>query len=371
MNSPVAEKQIPLLARVLAFGLALLLVLGVPLSLLAFDGWRVVFNPPLLKRVLADEAVNHDLLPVALEWFSHRRAQERVTQGEALTGLREPDIVLLMSFLDREDWRQIKAEVLPPDIVGAWVTTTVDGAYAWLDSADRVPQITWEIQPFKDRVNSEHGVNAIVIAYDNLPPCTQTEIDDFQARLAAAPSGAEVLYNLCEFPAPWHEDQFNDYVSALHKVTDNIPAQFALTRELAQIPDNPQGVGPEWLKQQLRLMRLVGQWAWLAPLALIGLVALLAVRSMRQLGRWVGVPVLIGGLLALLPTLVYRSLITGLLSVGALSEVPELVIQEATRAILRLAAAVFQPLLIQAVIFMLLGVGLVIWYRFRRPAAQA
>jgi hypothetical protein len=44
-----------------------------------------------------------DLIPVALEWFSGSRAQARVDSGEALTGINEPDVVLLMSFLDRND----------------------------------------------------------------------------------------------------------------------------------------------------------------------------------------------------------------------------------------------------------------------------
>ncbi|MEK6575503.1 MAG: hypothetical protein AABZ58_14430, partial [Chloroflexota bacterium] len=85
-------------AKVLAFLLALVLVVIIPLALLAFDVYHVAFNPPLMKRVLSDEVVNHDLIPVSLEWFSDRRAQERIASGEALTGVDEPDIVLLMSF---------------------------------------------------------------------------------------------------------------------------------------------------------------------------------------------------------------------------------------------------------------------------------
>ncbi|MCC7361674.1 MAG: hypothetical protein IT317_19475 [Anaerolineales bacterium] len=350
--------------------LAFLFVLVLPLALLAYNVGRVVFSPPLIKRVVADEVINSELLPIVLEWFSQRRAQERVDMGEALTGITEPDIVLLLSYMDRADWRNVKTEVLTAEILAGWVTDTVDATYAWIDTSDRVPPITWSLQPFKTRVLSEHGVAAIVIAYDNLPPCQQAEIDDFLARQAAVPAGTEVLYNLCHFPKPWEEDQFNDYVNALEDVVANIPATFALTRELQQSGDDTQGVGPEVLKQYLRLIRLLYVWAWVVPLVLWLLILTLGVRTAPQLGRWGGVPLVLGGLLAVLPAVLYAVLITSLLAAGPLSEVPPVVRTEATRAILRLAAEVFRPMLIQAIILTGVGLLLALLLFKRQPATQ-
>lgn len=361
MASPETSQRKPASGclRVTAFLVALLLVLTIPLSLFLFDLGKAVFNVPLVKQIVTDEVINSDLIPLALEWFSDRRAQERVDLGEALVGIDEPDVVLLMSFLDRSDWKQIKAEVLPDEILAEWVSVTVDGVYAWIDSPYRVPQIIWQMQTFKDRVNSEHGVNCIVIAYSNLQPCTQVEIQDFQSRLAAAPAGTDVLYNLCAFPDPWHEDQFNDYVASLQDVVNNIPPSFALTEELAQVEDTA-GVGPETLKQTLRMIRFLAGIAWLLPLALLLLLVVLIVRSLTSLGRWLGMPLIAGGILTLLPALAYRRVITTFLAAGPLSETPELIRQEATRAILRLAAEVFRPLLFQATAIVLLGLALTI-----------
>jgi hypothetical protein len=354
-----ARKGPGFLARALALLLAILFILALPLALLAFDTGRVVFNPALVKSIVADEVVNHDLIPVGLEWFSDRRAKERVEKGEALVGEEEPDVVLLMSFLDREDWRTIKDEVLTPEVLTGWVSDTVDGTYAWIDSQDAVPQITWTAQPFKDRVNSEHGRKAILVAYEKLPPCTQAEIEDFEERLDDADPDEEVLYNLCEFPDPYREDQISDYANAVQNVVDNIPDEFPLTRELQNSGVDPQGAGAEALKQQLRLLRLLASLAWLLPVVLIVLVTALAVRSVRGWTRWWGIPLLAGGLLALLPALVYGPLITSLLASGPLSETPDLVRVETTRAITRLAGAIFQPMLIQAAIITAAGIVLV------------
>ncbi len=360
-KKPTSAKEAPFLVKGLAFILALLLVVGLPLFLLVFDVWRVVFNPPLIKNFITYEVVSSDLIPVGLEWFSDRRAQERVQKGEALTGIDEPDIVLLMSFLGREDWRAIKKELLTDEFLTHIVSVTVDGTYAWIDSTDRVPQITWELNPLIDRLDSEHGVNGIVIAYDNLPVCTQKEIDDYLYRLSLVPPGVEVLYNLCQFPQPWHDDQFSDYKNALFKVVANVPQQFALTDELSRVADQG-GIGPDALKGQLILIRTLGNLAWLLPLVLLLLIVAVIVRSLKTLSRWVGLPLLVGGFLALLPTLVYRWLIVNVLATGALSETPEIIKPEVIRVITRAADEIFKPMMLQAIVIMVLGLGLLLWY---------
>ncbi|MBN2148675.1 MAG: hypothetical protein JW726_14910 [Anaerolineales bacterium] len=364
-----AQKSSSGCLKTVALIVAVLLVVALPISLFAFDLGRAIFNVELVKRIITDEVVNSDLIPVALEWYSDRRAEERVATGEAMTGISEPDVVLLMSYLDRDDWREIKSEVLPAEILTEWTSVTVDGVYKWIDTNDRVPQITWKMQTFKERVNGQHGSNCIVITFKNLEPCTQEEIEDFQSRLAAAPSGTEVLYNLCNFPDPWHEDQFNDYLASLQDVVNNIPNEFALTEELAQVEDTA-GVGPEALKQTLRSIRFWAGIAWLVPLALALILAALVVRSLEGLGRWIGFPLMVGGVLTLLPALTYRWLITNILAAGPLSETPELVMQEATRSILRLAAEVFRPLMWQALVLILVGLALAVFALLRRRSAK-
>jgi hypothetical protein len=359
-HTHAAEKQTPIALRVIAFIFVILLVISLPLAVLAVDTGRVVFDRVYVKSVVTDEVVNSYLLPALMEWYSEDRAQERVDRGEALTGITEPDIAKLISFMKADDWQQVKVELLTNEILTEWTGVAVDGTYDWIDSQDKVPQIAWAMQNLKDRLNSEHGINCIVIAFNRLPPCGPTEIADLEARLAAAPPGTEVLYNLCNFPDPWHEDQFNDYKNSLADVVKEVPPLFNLTRELENTADK-EGIGPEAIKQELRTIRFWMQWAWVIPLALLLLVILLAVRSRKTLANWLGAPLLVAGVLTLLPALVYRPLITSLLASGPLSEVPDVVITETTRIALRIADAIFMPMLILAVIILLLGLGLTIW----------
>ncbi len=346
--------------RFITFILAILLIVTLPLSLLVFNVGRVVFDRDLVKGVVTEIVTQSDLIPVGLAWFSESRAQARVEAGLAQPGTLEPDVLQLMAFLDADDWRAIKGEVLTDEILAAWVAVAVDGVYDWIDSDERVPQIAFDMQPFKARVGDEPGLRSVEIVYEALPACSEAQIEDFKQRLSAAPPGTEVLYNLCRFPDPWREDQFSDYLDSLDAVVNSVPATFDLTGEVAQA-ENPAGVGPEAIKAQLRLLKSVYWVALFVPLGLLALIWLFGARSLDRLGRWWGTPLTLGGLIALIIALVYRPVVTGVLAAGPLSEVPQDIQQEAIQAVLRLAEEVFQPLLIQSlVIVVLIGLGLVL-----------
>jgi hypothetical protein len=348
------------IAKILAFILVLVFIIVLPLSLLVFNTGRVLFTPELVKQVITDEVVNSDLIPIGLEWYSERQAETRQASVDPQTGLAEPDILLLISFLDRDDWREIKEEALTDLILTEWVSSFVDDVYEWIDGEDNVPQVYLTLSSFKERVSSEHGVNAILIAYNNLQPCTQAEIDDFQARLDSVSPGSFVAYNLCIFPEPWREDQFNDYVNSLNGLVAQVPSEFAFTEELTQVQDTEQVVGAEKIKSLLRLVRTLAQVSWLIPLGVLVLILILVVRSLKSLGRWWGFPFLVGGLVTLLPAIIYRWLITTLIGFSVLSETPEIILEEVTRTISRLASEIFQPMLYQTIVIVGAGILLII-----------
>jgi len=322
------------LGKFLAFIFAILLVVALPIVVLGYDVGRVIFDQPTVTKITTEIVTESDLIPLGLNWYSETQAERRYASGAAEAWVGEPDIVQLISFMDTEDWRKIRWEVLPNEILEKWVASTVDGVYVWVDSEETVPQVTWDMTDFIKRVDSEHGLTAITTAYNALPPCTDEQIADFKSRLAAAPAGTKVLYNLCQFPDPWKQDQFGDYQESLEDVVANIPKQFNLT--------------------------------------LLVLIALLAVRSLRSLGLWWGVPLMLSSLFILISGLAYRAIIVGILSAGVLSEVPPLIMEEAMKGILKVAKIIFSPMVWQGVIILAVGVVLFVVGRLKKakPAAE-
>jgi len=289
--------------------------------------------------------------------------------GEAQTALTEPDTLKALQFPTLENWRQIKSIVLPNRFLETWVSVTLDGLYAWIDTRDPLPNIVLDLKPWKDYNRSPYGEQAIQIVYDSLPPCQQADIDDFLKRLLAASPGQEVLYNLytpCMFPDPWRPDQNQDYLNERDKIIDTAPNFFALTQELARV-EKESGVGAENIKQQIRLFRTLAQFSIIVPFIVLLLLVLLAWRSRFDFARWLGVPILAGGILSLLPTLVYQPVINAALITGPMSEVPPQVQTEFTRAFGVLLAEIFNPMLLQSAMILLIGLNITALGLFVKP----
>jgi hypothetical protein len=357
-----------ILAKVIAFLMIIVLMVSLPLSILLYNVGRVVFTPPLVKEILTEIVVDSDIISVGLQWFAEQRSEQRYQDGTSIALQDEPDILDVLSFVDIDGWQTIREEILPDDILADWVSAIVDGVYTWIDSEARLPVIVWDMQPFKQQVRSPHGANAVQRLYDALPLCSEDEIADFKSRLTGALPGMEVLYNLCQFPDSFGKDQIADYHASLILIVDFIPDFIDMTGELENIEDT-QAVGPLAIKAQLLFLRSIMQLAPFIPVVLLLLILVLAIRSLAELGRWWGIPLIITAALLVILTAFYRAMIISVLSLGPMSEVPPLVLDEAIGGILQLAAEIFHPMMWQSIAILVLGLLLFIVGLVLKPRA--
>jgi len=334
--------------------LSVLLVLTSLVAVFGYDVWRVAFNPPLVKQMLADEILNSPLVPRVLEDMSIRRAQERVESGESLSGVNEPDIQLLLSYVGYEEWAEIKELIITEDFVTHLVSVSVDGMYTWIDTDEPVPLFVWDMRELKERLVGQQGEDAIMIAYEQMPECTPEEVADFTSRLAAMPPGVEVLYNLCQFPEPWEEDQIDDYIHALIDINQNIPDDYDFNQMLGS--GMLSGGSLAAVKIFLLMVRFVGHWGWIVPLVLLLLILVIGVRSWDNLGRWLGIPLLISGALIVGTVLLVKPPLLAMLTNAISSQMTDLLREEVQASFTRLSDHVFQPILLQGAI--ILGVGI-------------
>mgnify|MGYP000860863934 FL=1 len=339
--------------------ISILFVISLLLTVSGFDLYRVMFDSTRVKDLLFSEIRETNLVPAVLENFSLKRANERIATGEALSGVSEPDIPLLLSFMQMEDWIRIRDLLLEDEFVSHLVSVSVDGTYAWIDSKDLIPQIVWRMDPLKEALVGEPGRQSIMVGYDSLPQCTEEQMADFTARLAASPPGVEVLYNLCAFPPPWEDDQIDDYTNALIDVNNNIPIEYSFSSML----ENNQVVSTKsvaLLKSLLKGIRFFGQWGWVVTLLLLGLIILVTRRSFKRMCGWIGVPLVVSGGVLLVQYLLSKGLIYQWLMGLILSQTSDMVRQEVAASLTRLAAEVNRPLLLQLLIILVLGIGLLV-----------
>jgi len=355
------------IGKVLAFVVVCLFVITLPLSIFVFDVGSVLFDAPRVKAILTDVFIDSDLIPVGLQWYAEQRARAYASD-EDQNVQSNPNVLVLLEHVELDGWREIRQAVLPDPILESWITVSVDEFYTWLDSDALLPDIVWDLAPFKEQVASPAGSDAVQVVFDSLPPCTDEQISAYKARLAAAPPGVDVPYDLCRFPDPWFADQVSDYHASLGIVLEQIPDTLDLAAELP--PDAlASGMKIDQLKLQLQLMRSAMRWAPLWPAILILLVLALPVRSLRELGRWWGIPLMIGGGGVVAIGLIRGSLMLTLMSFGPLSDLPMLVRTEILNAFSYMMSGVLRPMLWQGCVLLFLGLVLLVVGVLVKPAS--
>lgn len=342
-----------LIARFIALLIAAILVIALPLSLLLFDTGRVLFNPLVVTNVITEFVTQSDLIPVGMASLAEQRTQEQTAPEDG-----GPNIMAWLRFLSVNDWSAIRWELLPDELLVEWVQATVDGVYTWLDNDTRLPEIVWDLQPFIDRVDSNHGAKAIAIIIDALPPCSEEQVAAIIASMVTT-GETPMPEVLCRLPSPWFKEQINIFSLGLNQLAADLPGTFSLTNSLNRA-QNSNSQGFEKVKSIGLLARSMTRMAALIPLVLLVLILIFAVRSLKTLGRWWGYSLTLGGLLAFILAQVYRPFVTTALVTGPLNKVPAQIQEDVLAGIMQLVHSIFSPLQKQAVIVLVLGLLLII-----------
>jgi hypothetical protein len=171
----------------------------------------------------------------------------------------------------------------------------------------------------------------------------------------------------CEPPEPLRGVVVNATAGALRLLGQNLPVRLAIVDQGFEDTDKLMQT-----KEQVRLLRFVARWGILVSLALLGVITVLVVRSWKELSRWWGIPLLLGGLLAFLPVLLGGRLLHLLVSrlTGGLRGLPALA--EMARALVEaIGAAILRAQAWHAAVVAAVGLLLVLLSFIRRREARA
>lgn len=368
-------KVFRLIGKLFALVFAILLVVSIPLAVISYDTGRVVFTPDLVEEISVEIFSGSDVIPEAMRWFSTRQAEEKTREMEGEPGETEPGIVQLIKNLDRDDWIKIQKEILPEDLVREWIRVTVDGVYGWIDNQQASPDIVWDLKPLVSNME-QNGEAVIMIAYNSLEPCTEKEIRELIQKIRTSPPGTEITYDLCrlpmDIPTPeesYGQDQMDGFLSSLQALVFNIPREIDVGKMLSSNSNADPQAALE-TKQQLRLLRLVMNLSPLVSLALMMLILLFGIRSLKELGKWWGIPVLLGSLISAGCVLLQGPFVNRFLSNGLLADLPLMLRPYIERIFLVLSRQIFQKVFWHSVGLFLLGIGLIVLMILARSPDQ-
>lgn len=264
-----------------------------------------------VKRALGEEAYNAvasfqrqptaaeiELIKPCAEWYGEREQAGEGGPPPALGSLSQADWKALLSILIPTAWLQTQTE------------SAIDQVFASLDSDDPTQPITISLLPLKEHL----GEGAAVAAYLRLvraqPACTDEQL----AALADAPP---TELPPCRPP----EEMLNATIAQNQNMLSEVVAKIPDEADLSQIGKSGNDVGGapppgsggplgDNPRQTLRRVRMIMRLSPLLPVALLLLMTLSAVRSLKAWLRWWGVPFLIVGLIGVAAVVAARSVPT-------------------------------------------------------------
>jgi hypothetical protein len=343
-----------------AFILAGVLILALPISLLINNLGNVIFNQETIEAIAIEVIVNSELVPAALEFTTNQQATEistKIEDTERPEG-RGLNLYNMIFSMQDEDWIAFREALLSEDVIAGWVSGTVRGLFAWLDSEDAVPVIIWDMNPLIQKMSGPEGRDAVVAYYESLPDCTDLQMEELRTQPGEPLPRAKMVEELCKLSTFPHSEQIQVYTDVMKMVVDATPREFNATQSLLDGRDPSQGLFT--LKWQFRTYRYNMDTVLLIPLILLFLILIFGVRSLEGLGQWWGIPLIGGSLIALLSSLLSGTLWRGFLTGNMPEGIPQtsLLYHQIIESTSRMVAPVFNPLIWQSFMILLIGGGL-------------
>ncbi len=345
--------------KFIAFVLAGVLMIVLPLALMANNVGDVLFNQEQVNEITTSVMLDSEIIPAALEILTNRQAEDISTKIEDTDtpGGRELNLFNLIYSMEEQNWKNLKAALLPDDLIQSWIEISVNGFYNWLDTEDQLPFISWNTNPLIDRMTGPEGEAAVVAFYDSLPDCTDLQMEEMQTIPGEPLPRAKMVKELCKLSTFPHTEQIEVYKVVLGMVVQAMPPEYNATQALLKQREQIGGVYT--LKWNIRNIRWQLDTVLLLPLGLLLLILFIGVRSMEGLGQWFGIPLIGGGLISLITAILSRPLWRGWLTERIPEGIPQtsLLYHELIDASVRFIGPIFNPLIWQSFIILLIGVG--------------
>ena len=272
--------------KALAVAIALVFILVLPLTLLGRDLARVIFSPENVSGILRNRLLESGFVNnIAAESFLSERWFDEI-------GLGGGELKPMFQNLSPAEREEILTILMPPEWVDAQLDNIIYSFFNWIGNQSPVPRIAVNLVPFKEMLVNGELRHILDILIDSWPSCTTDEIEIMSQELMRT---GQIPIEICEPPEPYRSQVLDYAVAELGALIRGQPDKLAILDSL----DTPRPEVIE-LKGQLQFMRSVMMWSWFLPASLFGVIMILSIRSMREIGQWWGIPLLIGGLLSVM-----------------------------------------------------------------------
>ena len=328
--------------KLIAVFLVIFFIITLPFTILGQSISQVIFSQEYLKELAQETLLGTGFLE---QFFIGAFFEGDVGPGG-------DDFEEAFQYLTPAEQGEILRNVVPEGWASAQIDSAIDEVYLWIDDDRYMPEIALDLVPIKDHLINGGIERSVEILIDSWPSCSPEQIN--QLRKTAA-RGGELQFDICEPPEPFRTRAFELVTVMMYEWVRETPSSM----EIGEEPDQSYEEVME-LKGQIRFLRTILQFGWFLPIALLGLLMALSIRSFRDLGTWWGIPLIIGGGFTIFMTIIFGSrweqtILGGLPSVRDAGELLEAPVRIAVDEVL--GAIVGQSIFL-AMICIVLGGGL-------------
>jgi len=332
------------IARLIAFLLAGLLILSVPLAILANSALRTFFS--------ADE-ISHAVTSLLLLRGGFREQLVDQLVSDTWFDLDSNTTSGSLSELSPEDRIEIAQIIFPEDWLKTQLHENITVLVNWIDSEEPFPRLVLDLEPLQTELRQGGAFRIAEIWVDSLAACTsehERQLDN------ALKQGSSQGLGFCR-PEGELQKRLIEFVDRqLLQRLDEMPMQIPLLDEMSS-EDGMKGLGE--FHQNILGFILLMRWIRLLPFMFLGLIMIFAIRSWQDLRKWWGIPVGLGALFTLGVILTGNVFGPGILKNALSQSTPALELQEPiVNVFWDLLSKVFDRSAFQAVVLLIFA-GLV------------
>lgn len=305
---------------------------GVP-SLLLFNIESRAFSSATYKQAFADQRLYERMPGLLAATLSSTLSQNQ-------------NMAPFLRELTMEEWQVTISNLLPPEELRAMTDQTLDATFDYLNFQSN--SVIISLVPVKARLAGEAGVNVVRQFLQTQPACTVEQL----TQMALGLLGGDIA--LCNPP----EEAISLLAPFIQSQLQTINATFP--NEIALVPGTESG-NPQDPRLELQAIRSAIHFSPFFVLLLLLTVAVLAVRSFRDLLVWWGWPLLITGTAGAVIAILGSPIVGWFLQILILSQGAILLPPILAASIGETATAVASQMLVPAVLqgFIIAIIGLI------------
>lgn len=275
------------LSRASAVFVVFLFIIVVSISACTVAFRESLINVDTYKESLVEQKVYEDIIPYVIPALLRENQTDLNSNESFAIDLNDID-----RFMSIEDWRLVSDELIPAE----WVKNQTESI---LDTIDRIKQGDFsklenivDLSEVVARLQGDEGKRASEIIIASAPDCsTQQAI-----QLRQFDGQPDTVFPICNPPQLQKAKATNVISDWFYTVGIVIETQIRQQDDGLNVPEEGAKViyNLFQLDSQLSLLLLI------CPLSLVGLIILLAVRTLKSFGRWLGWSFILSGIFTLL-----------------------------------------------------------------------